>query len=544
MAASVVNVAAQSSENLFDFEYSGVHYKKVSESAVEISPVSLSYTAAGEAVYTPTDGNFTNGLPDSACDEEGNWYEVIGIGAHAFEGSGEVSQLYVNGLLNDKLQYIGESAFRGCRNMVMAEIPKSVVTVGKDAFNGCSKLKYLGLGVSGSISSEPTMTILDGAFCNTPALACVFVGQMQFSLPQLDAFATESDSKVHTTFFVDKPYEYNYNCFSRYNCASYGSFTNCSAVYSGTSPEFSLEFNSNLPQEISYSLGNVDPIYDVNAVYGKTGYCWVTFRLPYSYNMSFGIHMTYNYSIEKAPLYLNVKDCTRYYGEDNPEFEITVEGYVNGEGEGVFSTLPMIVNGVADWAPELPTKNSPVGEYELVAMAALNYPQNYELHRNNGKLTITQAPQCITWDQEFPTIETGNDIELYATTSSGEPVIYTSSNPEIADVEGNILHARSEGSVTITATNDGSENYLAAEPITKNILISVSSSISEVADETKFKIEAESGHIIVSGVSDDSNIRIVSVDGKIVYFGKNRIIPLDKGIYLVIVGKCVIKVAI
>lgn len=620
-----VNIAAQSSQTIYDFIYEDVHYKKVSDYEVEISPISVTFTPMGD-LYQPTNATGAHNFPSSVSDTDGNWYQVIGIGEHALEGSEDVKCLFVDGLLNENLRYIGDYAFQNCNNMIIAEIPSSVKIVGENAFKGCNKLKYLALGVTGALSNfDNIMEIKDGAFCDTPELCSVFIGRMRFSLPQTDAFARDNYNSVHTVFFVDEPIDSRYDCFHSYACAKYGSFKDYVFQYNGLAPEFIPDFISNLPNEISVSVGNVDQIFNVNAGSGEVG-CGVSFYIPYPYSLQFGVRLPCNYVIKRAPLHLNVKDCSRAYGEENPEFEIEVEGYVNGEGEEIFSTKPKVINGVAEWAPDLPTAKSTVGEYELIAFADLNYPQNYEISgsrhgtltitpapleisaptltrpygeenpeialiytgfKNNetedalsakpsialdamtdspvgeypiyvsgaeannyeisyhqGALTITKAPQSIIWDQVFAPIEVGSTVVLNATTTSGEPVIYTSSNPDVADVEGNILIAKSAGSVNITAKNEGTDNYLASDPIVRAIEVNVSSSISDVLYDADFEFKIDDDTILLTGLTDNINETVYSIDGRIMYSGNKRIITLKSGIYILVVGRHAVKVVI
>lgn len=294
----------------------------------------------------------------------------------------------------------------------------------------------------------------------------------------------------------------------------------------------------------------MDQIYDVNAGSGEIG-CGVTFKIPYPYSLQFGIRTSCSYTIKKAPLYLNVKNCSRTYGEDNPEFEIEVEGYVNGEGEEIFSTPPMIINGIADWAPALPSSTSPVGEYELVAMADFKYPQNYEVSGSSrGTLTITQAPleisaptltreygqqnpeitfaytgfkngetedvlsvmpsivldatvdspvgeypivasgaeaenydisykpgkliitkanQSLIWNQTFDNVKIGDEIQLTAVSSSGLPIEYVSSNPDIILINGSYAEFIADGRAEIIAKQTGNDNYLEAPSVSREI---------------------------------------------------------------------------
>lgn len=528
---------------LYDFEYEGVHYKKVSESTVEISPVSVTDTPDG-VIYEPTNANGANPVLDNVSDIDGQWYEVVGIGAHAFEGTENVVQFKTN-RFSEKLQYIGDCAFRNCTNLIIADIPNTVAIVGTDAFNGCTGLEYLGLGVTGNTDTYgKSMEIKERAFCNTQNLSAIFIGSINYTLPESDAFATDNYSARHKTFYLpDSDFSNAQYSFSRYDCAKYGTFKHCIAVYNGQIPEFKPDFVSNLPQNITTHLGWIEQPFTANAGSGTSG-GFVTFILLYPFDMSFDVRVSYTYTIKRATLNLNVKNCSRSYGEDNPEFEIEVEGYLNGDGEEIFSTPPKIVNGIAEWAPELPTPESPVGEYELVAMADLKELRNYDISGRHGILTITKAGQSIIWNQEIPDMEVGNMVELTATTTSGIPVIYYSSDPDVADINGNILIAKAEGTVSISAENENSENYLDAEPVVKYVNISRPSSIREITDCTGFTVKVENGNIVLTGLADNINAMVLSCDGRCVYSGKDRVISMSPGIYIVVVGQQAIKVVI
>ena len=92
--------------------------------------------------------------------------------------------------------------------------------------------------------------------------------------------------------------------------------------------------------------------------------------------------------ITKAPLTIKAGTYTKKQGEENPEFEITYEGFKNGETSTVLTSQPKVSTTA--------TKNSPIGDYDVVIKGA--EAQNYEISYVNGKLTITQ-PDGIDYIQ-------------------------------------------------------------------------------------------------------------------------------------------------
>ena len=542
---------------------------------------------------------------------------VTTIGRSAFSYCHDLTNIKIpNSVIS-----IGDFAFRSCLNMVIAEIPNSVSTIGEEAFEGCDKLKYLALGATGSNRPTDIMEIKKGAFRNTLKLECVCVGRMQYSLPQEDAFATDNiynNIVVHKSFFVDDLNDDRYNCFSRYDCIRYGTFNDYTTQYNGLKPEFIPEFTSNLPQDISYSIGSIGEISNINAGRWDTD-CEVSFSLLNPYSLQFSVQLPCSYVIERVPLHLNVKDCSRVYGEENPKFEIEVEGYVNGDREEIFSTKPKVINGIADWAPELPTLESPVGEYELVAMADFKSPQNYEISGSShgiltitpapleisastltreygqsnpeielaytgfkndetedalsakpsitleattdspvgeypitisgakatnydisyrpGKLIISKANQSLSWDQTFANVRVGDEIQLNAISSSGLPIEYISSNPDIVLINENYAKFLAEGWSEITATQKGDENYLAASSISKRVDVlpmevgieeiivnkeQISLSVGDTYQLTATIKPDNATHSELSWRSENSDIATVDESGLVKAIGKGK----------------------
>lgn len=205
--------------------------------------------------------------------------------------------------------------------------------------------------------------------------------------------------------------------------------------------------------------------------------------------------------IEPAPLTISVQDAVRVYGEENPEFVLTFEGFVNKEDETVLTAQP-IVQTEAD-------SSSDAGEYALIASGA--EAQNYSLSYTNGTLTIEKAPQEIIWEQEFAEeLMTGDTIALTAHSSCDLPVTYVLSNSDVAvlyEEDGNMyLICTGEGTLDIRATQEGDKNHLAAEDVTKAVVVIING---------------------IGNISGDSNERYYRMEG-------TETESLSKGFYIVI----------
>jgi hypothetical protein len=86
-------------------------------------------------------------------------------------------------------------------------------------------------------------------------------------------------------------------------------------------------------------------------------------------------------------------------------------------------------------------------------------------------LEIRKRIQTITFADFSP--RTVNDIPfaLDASASSGLHVTYTSSNPAVARVDGNMVTITGAGEANITATQEGNEDFEAAAPVTRKLVV-------------------------------------------------------------------------
>jgi len=89
----------------------------------------------------------------------------------------------------------------------------------------------------------------------------------------------------------------------------------------------------------------------------------------------------------------------------------------------------------------------------------------------NQTLVVSQATQTIS----FPAIASkaygAASFSLAAKATSGLPVTYTSSNTNVATVSGNTVTIRGVGSTTITASQAGNANYVAAPSVGQSLTV-------------------------------------------------------------------------
>lgn len=244
-------------------------------------------------------------------------------------------------------------------------------------------------------------------------------------------------------------------------------------------------------------------------------------------------------TINKREITVSTKNYTRIYGEENPEFEISYNGFVNNEDETALLIKPK-ANTIAE-------KYSDVGTYDIYIDGG--DAENYSFAYNSGTLTIEKANQTITWEQEFNDLEIGSQVELTATASSGLDIEYVIPDNNFISVYtiGNTtyLDCYGTGEIAIRATQNGNKNYNAAVRISKVIKIGdTDTGISNIFANLNVNINNNS--ISLLGINN-STITIYTINGVLVksidnYAGEE--IALDKGLYIVCIGNESIKIKI
>ncbi|MBA0885578.1 MBG domain-containing protein, partial [Flavobacterium undicola] len=147
---------------------------------------------------------------------------------------------------------------------------------------------------------------------------------------------------------------------------------------------------------------------------------------------------------------------TKVYGTADPVFAYTVS--------------PSLVGSDTFTGALTRTVGENVGSY-AITQGSLSAGLNYTISYVGANFTIAKANQTITWNQ---ILELGCDgvttAVLTATSSSGLPVSYTSSNANIATISNGVLALQNYGSAIITASQLGNNNYNAV-PVVNLVVV-------------------------------------------------------------------------
>ncbi|TVQ15871.1 MAG: hypothetical protein EA361_05020, partial [Bacteroidetes bacterium] len=107
----------------------------------------------------------------------------------------------------------------------------------------------------------------------------------------------------------------------------------------------------------------------------------------------------------------------------------------------------------------------------LFAAVGLSAGANDHTHSFNKDIPTDKNAQTITFDA-LPDKTYGDEaFELAATASSGLEVSFTSSDTDVATIEGNLLTIVGAGTADITASQEGDDDYDAAEPVIRQLLV-------------------------------------------------------------------------
>src|SRR5690606_30349488 len=126
--------------------------------------------------------------------------------------------------------------------------------------------------------------------------------------------------------------------------------------------------------------------------------------------------------IAKAPLAVHTADAARAYGEADPAFELTYDGFVNGDDATALDTRPV--------ASAEATETTVPGSYAITVSGGVS--ANYAFSYHGATLTVTKATQTITFSAPGEVTRDAGSIQLDASASSGLPVALGLDDPQVA----------------------------------------------------------------------------------------------------------------
>ena len=148
-------------------------------------------------------------------------------------------------------------------------------------------------------------------------------------------------------------------------------------------------------------------------------------------------------------------------------------------------------------------------------------------------IVVKKATQAITFSLKKTATFGDADFSLNATTSSGLPIQYTTSDNNIATISNGWISIKAAGTVTISATQPGNNYFTAATPVSYVLTISKASqkmSFGTLASKTF----GDASFAILANATSGLPINLVSTDNSIISLAGN-IATINGG------GTCSIK---
>ncbi len=165
-----------------------------------------------------------------------------------------------------------------------------------------------------------------------------------------------------------------------------------------------------------------------------------------------------NLTIGSRSITVTVDAVSKTFGDADPAFTYSVSGTLQ------FSDS---FSGALSRAA-----GEDAGTY-AINQGTLSLPASYSITFNGENLTINKATQTITFAPIAINLAEGNTLTLSATGgASGNPVVFSSSDPSIASVSGNVVTVNLEGPVFINADQAGNTNYEEATTVMNLLAIS------------------------------------------------------------------------
>lgn len=164
--------------------------------------------------------------------------------------------------------------------------------------------------------------------------------------------------------------------------------------------------------------------------------------------------------IGKASLNITADDKIRTYGESDPDLSVSYAGFVKGDDIDDLDAKPKASTGA--------NLNSDAGVYDITVFDGSD--NNYSYIFNKGSLTIDKGNQVITFKNIPADLRSQQEYQLVATSTSGLPVSFNSSESTIASISGNNMNVGKEGNVRIIASQEGNQNWNPAPDVIQTII--------------------------------------------------------------------------
>ena len=166
----------------------------------------------------------------------------------------------------------------------------------------------------------------------------------------------------------------------------------------------------------------------------------------------------------------------------DPTVTVTVGSYTysgSPQGATAYTINPTGHTGTATWSyvgtgsttyPASAALPTDAGTY--TATVSLDADSNFNAASSSATaFTIAKADQTITFTLTSPVARSAGTVNLTGTSNSGLTVNFASSDTEVATVSGSTLTLIKGGTITVTASQAGNNNYNAATDVSQSLTI-------------------------------------------------------------------------
>jgi sugar lactone lactonase YvrE len=308
-------------------------------------------------------------------------------------------------------------------------------------------------------AANPTFTQTYSGFVNSETISVI--DALPVSTTTAVATSAVGTYAITPAGGSDNNYSFNYvpGTLTINKAAVTATATNLSKIYGAANPVLAISYTGLLNGENS-SVIDTPPTSSTTAIQcSNVG--------TYPITLAGGTDNNYNITrvngtmtINKATVNVTAENKSKVFNTVNPSLTMTYSGFVCSDNSSVINTQPTLSTTAVT--------TSNVGTYPITVSGGTD--NNYTFTYTPGTLSITKANQTITFNPFSQQCVLGT-INLAATSDSGLPISYTSSNTAVATVSGNTLTTVGYGSANITASQPGSANYNAATPVVRTIVV-------------------------------------------------------------------------
>lgn len=271
-------------------------------------------------------------------------------------------------------------------------------------------------------------------------------------------------------------------------------------------------------------------VYDMTLTGGSADNYFFTFKYPENKSAA-------QLTVTKALLTITADNKSKVYMSPNPRLTMSFDGFRNGDTESDLDQYPYI--SCAATVQSLP------GSYPIVLSGG--YDNNYEYILVDGTLYVTESKVYVNeiefdsyeLEMEYPNWTYILSFNVLPEEATDKSLVWTSSNKEVATVEGGVITGVSGGKTTITAAaQDGSG-------VRANCLVTVKSETDGYVDvEVSENIVYTVGNSIIAKRANEADtVMVFSSNGALIYSGRDeRIDDLVKGFYIVRIGNDTFKI--